>query len=55
MQKIVFINNSPPALNSTNLNQLQDNVEEAIENVIQSGTELPQTAEEGTIFLLYTN
>ena len=30
MEKINFINNSEPALNATNLNKLQDNVENAI-------------------------
>lgn len=53
MEKITFVNGQAPALNATNLNQLQENVEDAIEAVITSGTELPQTAEDGTIFLLY--
>lgn len=33
MEKINFINNQQPALNATNLNQLQDNVEDAISQV----------------------
>ena len=32
MEKINFVNNSEPALNATNLNKLQQNIEEAIEN-----------------------
>lgn len=32
MEKINFVNNSQPALNGTNLNKLQDNVEDAIED-----------------------
>lgn len=32
MEKINFINNSVPALNSTNLNKLQDNVEDAMKS-----------------------
>lgn len=31
MEKINFINNSQPAINDTNLNKLQDNVEDAIQ------------------------
>lgn len=37
MEKINFINQSTPALNATNLNKLQDNVEDAIDEV-QSDT-----------------
>ena len=33
MEKINFINNSLPALNATNLNKLQDNIENAIQEV----------------------
>ena len=33
MQKINFINNSEPAINATNLNKLQDNTEDAIQEV----------------------
>ena len=36
MQKIDFINNSTPALNATNLNRLQDNMEEAIDDVLEN-------------------
>ena len=53
MQKITFVNGQAPALNATNLNQLQENIEDAIDEVITTGTELPATAEDGTIFLLY--
>lgn len=34
MEKINFVNNSLPAINDTNLNKLQDNVEDAINNDI---------------------
>ena len=54
MIKIVFVNDSTPALNATNLNQLQDNVEDAIDNVIQAGTSLPATVVNGQVFLLYS-
>lgn len=56
MERIVFVNNQAPALNQSTLNQLQDNIEEAIDekqDEIQSGTTLPATAVEGQIFLLY--
>jgi len=56
MRRIVFVNNQAPALNQTNLNALQDNIEEALDekqDVIESGTSLPATVEEGQIFLLY--
>lgn len=33
MEKINFINQSTPALNATNLNKLQDNVEDAIDEI----------------------
>ena len=36
MDKITFINNQAPSLNATNLNQLQDNVESAINSVSSS-------------------
>lgn len=55
MIKITFVNGQAPALNATNLNQLQENVEDAIEGLILSGTSLPATADEGQIFLLYSN
>lgn len=32
MEKITFVNGQAPSLNATNLNQLQDNVENAIDN-----------------------
>lgn len=32
MEKINFVNNSTPALNSTNLNKLQDNIEDSIKS-----------------------
>lgn len=38
MEKINFINNQAPALNATNLNQLQTNIENAINSVIESGS-----------------
>ena len=34
MEKINFVNNSTPAINETNLNKLQDNAEDAIQEVI---------------------
>lgn len=34
MEKINFVNNSTPALNETNLNKLQDNVEDSIQEVV---------------------
>lgn len=37
MEKINFINNQQPAINDTNLNKLQDNVEDAID-VVQTDT-----------------
>lgn len=33
MEKIDFINNSQPALNATNLNKMQQNIEEAVEEL----------------------
>ena len=44
MEKINFINQSTPALNATNLNKLQDNVEDAIEEV-QSDTNTKLSAD----------
>ena len=38
MEKINFINNQAPALNATNLNQLQTNIETAINEVVESGS-----------------
>lgn len=38
MEKINFINNQAPALNATNLNQLQTNIENAINSVVGSGS-----------------
>lgn len=38
MEKINFINNQAPALNATNLNQLQTNIENAINGVVESGS-----------------
>lgn len=38
MEKINFINNQAPALSATNLNQLQTNIENAINSVVESGT-----------------
>lgn len=38
MEKINFINNQAPALNATNLNQMQDNIENAINGVVESGS-----------------
>ena len=57
MERIVFVNNQAPALNATNLNGLQDNIEEALDekqDIITSGTTLPEIGEEGQIFLLYS-
>lgn len=38
MEKINFKNGQAPALNATNLNQLQTNVENAINSVVESGS-----------------
>ena len=69
MNKITFVNNSVPAVNATNLNQMQTNAEDAIatakneaqtyaknytDGKILSGTSLPSSATNGTIFLLYS-
>lgn len=57
MERIVFVNNQAPALNETNLNKLQDNIEEALEekqDLIVSGTSLPEEVVEEQIFLLYS-
>ena len=35
MKKVNFQNNGQPAINDTNLNQMQDNIEEAIEEISQ--------------------
>lgn len=35
--KITFVNNSEPALNATNLNQMQDNIEQDLSDFIQEG------------------
>lgn len=56
MEKIRFVNNQAPALNETNLNKMQDNFEEALnekQDIIASGTSLPENVVEGQIFLLY--
>lgn len=34
MDKINFVNNGQPAINDTNLNKMQDNIEKAIEGVV---------------------
>lgn len=39
MTKITFVNNSQPAINATNLNQLQTNIENAINNKIITNNE----------------
>ena len=57
MKRIEFVNNQAPALNQTNLNALQDNIEEALEekqDIVATGTALPETVVEGQIFLLYS-
>ena len=69
MQKITFINDQAPAVNANNLNLMQTNAENAINeaittaqtnaentinNKIQYGTSLPSTADNGTIFILYS-
>lgn len=57
MRRIEFVNNQAPAINQTNLNGLQDNIEEALEekqDLIVSGTSLPEEVVEGQIFLLYS-
>ena len=38
MEKINFKNGQAPALNATNLNQLQTNIENAINSVVESGS-----------------
>ena len=45
MEKINFINNSTPALNATNLNKLQDNVEDAIQDLEDSESAKIKTTE----------
>lgn len=56
MEKIDFVNNSTPALNATNLNKLQDNIEDAIEEStnITSGTSNPSGGNDGDIYLKYS-
>ena len=38
MNKIDFVNNGQPAINDTNLNQMQTNIENAINGIIESGS-----------------
>lgn len=38
MDKINFMNNSQPAINDTNLNLMQDNIENAISGVVENGS-----------------
>lgn len=38
MEKINFVNGTAPALNATNLNQMQDNIENAVNGIIESGS-----------------
>lgn len=38
MEKINFVNNNEPYLSAENLNQMQDNIEEAINGVVESGS-----------------
>ena len=38
MKKINFVNNSEPYLSAENLNQMQSNIEEAINGVVESGS-----------------
>ena len=38
MEKINFTNGQAPAINDTNLNQLQTNVEDAINGIVESGS-----------------
>lgn len=38
MDKIDFVNKGQPAVNDTNLNLMQDNIENAISNVVEKGT-----------------
>lgn len=45
MDKINFVNGSTPALNSTNLNKLQDNVEDAIQDLEDSENAKIKTTE----------
>ncbi len=42
MEKINFVNNQAPAISASNLNQLQANVEGAINGVVESGTWIPR-------------
>lgn len=43
MEKINFVNGQEPAINDTNLNAIQDNVENAINEVQESVNELKET------------
>lgn len=38
MEKINFVNGQSPYISATNLNNLQDNVENAINGIIESGS-----------------
>lgn len=38
MEKINFVNNQPPYINAPTLNQLQDNIENGISGIIESGS-----------------
>lgn len=38
MNKIDFVNNGQPAINDTNLNQMQTNIENAINGIVESGS-----------------
>ena len=49
MEKITFVNNQAPALNATNLNLLQDNVEEAIEDVKEQANSYASSTNVGGI------
>lgn len=54
MQKINFVNNQAPALNADNLNQLQTNVENAINGDDQTWTPTINTLEEVAPTITYT-
>jgi len=58
MEKINFVNDTTPALNATNLNMLQDNVEDAIDDAIHFSikyAQLLKTATESWNFTAWTN
>lgn len=38
MKKITFINNGAPYISAENLNQMQDNIEESINEIIETGS-----------------